>query len=251
MTIFERTCPPVRAGCGQDNPHWINQRLLLDVADFIKPVVEHTLPAKRSGYAPEVFVLFRACVELSQCSPAITGEWLNKVCMDAGYSFQKFEIEMFSNEKTRRYFPDQPALSRYTKLLAELDKTEDFWNAVLLAHFLLLNRLGFVKGSLKLIADVHDDPCKKDKDDPYCYGKKDGKTVHKTLVFSIIAGSLHQVIAIFKLKKGTNRMQFFNVVMKVLKDHGFTVTYALLDREFCQFLAQPVDTEGDMVLLVT
>ena len=117
-------------------------------------------------------------------------------------------------------------------MLAELDKTEDFWNAVLLAHFLLLNRLGFVNGSLKLIADVHDDSCKKDKDDPYCYGKKDGKTVHKTLVFSIIAGSLHQVIAIFKLKKGTNRMQFFNVVMKVLKDHGFTVTYALLDREF-------------------
>jgi hypothetical protein len=96
----------------------------------------------------------------------------------------------------------------------------------------LLNELGLIKGSLKLIADVHNDPCKKDKEDPYCYGQKDGSTVHKTLTFSIVAGNLHQVIANFKLKKMINRMQFFRTVMDQLKGYGFTVTYALLDREF-------------------
>ncbi|MHA1998789.1 MAG: hypothetical protein ACTSU9_11760 [Promethearchaeota archaeon] len=232
MTIFETNCPPVAPGCGQLNPQWINLQLLLEIAEIIKPLVETMLPAKRSGYAPEVYVLFRACVELSQCSPTITAEWLNKECKENEHPFQSFETKVFSNEKQRRYFPDQPALCKYTKQLTKLDKTEEFWNAVLFAHFLLLNKLGFIKGSLKLIADIHNDPCKKDKEDPYCYGQKTGKTVNKTLSFSIIAGKLHQVIANFKLKKGCNRLPFFTTVMDRLMNHGFKVTYALLDREF-------------------
>lgn len=232
MTVFEKNCSPVAPGCEQFSPQWINLQLLLDVAKIIKPIVENMLPAKRSGYAPEVFVLFRACVELSQCSPTITAGWLNKKCKDAEHPFQSFETESFSNNKQRRYFPDQPALSRYTTELTEHNKTEEFWNAVLFAHFLLLNKLGFIKGSLKLIADVHNDPCKKDKEDPYCYGQKSGKTVHKTLSFSIVAGSMHQVIANFKLEKGCKRLPFFNKVMDMLASNGFTITYALLDREF-------------------
>jgi len=110
--------------------------------------------------------------------------------------------------------------------------TEDFWNAVHLAHFLMLHKLGLVKENLKLIADVHNEPCKKDKNDPYCFGMKEGKTVNKTLVFSVIAGELHQVIAMFKLKKGMKRLPMFDTVMTRLKNNGFSVTYALLDRKF-------------------
>jgi hypothetical protein len=232
MTVFYRLSPPVVPGLGQINPYWINLQLLLDVADLVKPILTAALPTKRSGYTSEVFVLFQACVELGQQAPDKMAEWLEKTCKDENHSFQAFHTKTFSNGKTRRYFPDQPTLSRYLKWLTTSGKTEDFWNAVHLAHFLLLHKLGLVKGKLKMIADVHDEPCKKDKNDPYCFGQKEGKTVHKTLVFSVIAGGLHQIIAMFKLKKGMKRLPLFEVVKNQLAANGFTVTYALLDREF-------------------
>jgi hypothetical protein len=83
-----------------------------------------------------------------------------------------------------------------------------------------------------MIADVHNEPCKKDKSDSYCFGQKEGKTVHKTLVFSVISGDLHQVFAMYKLKKGMKRLPLFDAVVKRLTTNGFKVTYALVDREF-------------------
>jgi hypothetical protein len=232
MTVFYSIRPPVAAGLGQINPEWLNLQLLLEVADLVKPILETSMPAKHSGYTAEVFVLFQACVELGQQSPEIMAEWLNAACKEKGYSFQSFHTTNFSNDKERRYFPDQPALSRFLKRVEGLGITEAFWNIVHLAHFLMLHKLGFVKENLKLIADVHNEPCKKDKTDPYCFGMKEGKTVNKTLVFSVIAGELHQVIAMFKLEKGMKRLPMFDTVMTRLKDNGFSVTYALLDREF-------------------
>jgi hypothetical protein len=232
MTVFYKTRPPVAAGLGQINPQWINLQLLLDVTELAKPLITGLLPGKRSGYTSDVFVLFQACVELGQQSPEHMAEWLNKACKENGYSFQSFQTKLFSNGKERRHFPDQSALSRHLKDVAAAGKTEEFWNIVHLAHFLLLHKLGLVKENLKLIADVHDEPCKKDKMDPYCFGQKEGKTVHKTLVFSVISGELHQVFAIFKLKKGMKRLPLFEAVMDRLKANGFTVTYALVDREF-------------------
>nr|MDO8115943.1 hypothetical protein [Candidatus Sigynarchaeota archaeon] len=232
MTIFYNVCPPVAAGLGQINPAWINLQLLLDVADLVKPLIIGLLPAKRSGYTSDVFVLFQACVELGQQSPEHMAEWMNKACKEKNYSFQTFHAKTFSNGKNRRYFPDQPALSRHLKEVTAAGKTEEFWNIVHLAHFLLLRKLDIVKENLKLIADVHNEPCKKDKTDPYCFGQKEGKTVHKTLVFSVISGELHQVIAMFKLKKGMQRLPLFEIVIYRLTSNGFTVTYALLDREF-------------------
>lgn len=232
MTVFYTIRPPVAPGLGQINPEWLNLQLLLEVADLVKPILEISMPAKHSGYTAEVFVLFQACVELGQQSPEIMADWLNAACKEKGRSFQSFHTTKFSNDKERRYFPDQPALSRFLKRIEALGITEDFWNAVHLAHFLMLHKLGFVKENLKLIADVHNEPCKKVKTDPYCFGMKEGKTVNKTLVFSVIAGELHQVIAMFKLKKGMKRLPMFDTVMTRLKDNGFSVTYALLDREF-------------------
>ncbi|MEX2683265.1 MAG: hypothetical protein Q6373_016945 [Candidatus Sigynarchaeota archaeon] len=45
----------------------------------------------------------------------------------------------------------------------------------------MLQKVELVKKNLKMIVDVHDEPRKKDKNDPYCFGKKEGKTVYKTL----------------------------------------------------------------------
>jgi hypothetical protein len=232
MTVFYKNCPPVWNGFGQINPQFINLQLLMDVLKIVEPSIASTLPERRSGYDNVVFVLFQACVELSQCAPKIMAEWLNKTCKDANYSFQSYSTETFSNNKQRRYFPDQPALSRYLKDLAATGKTEDFWNAVLFAHFLFLSKLGFIDGQLKMIVDVHQEKCKKDKTDPYCFGQKEGKTVYKTLVFSLVSGNMHQVIAIYKLKKGMKRLPLFEAVMNQLTANGFKVTYAMLDREF-------------------
>ncbi len=232
MTVYYSIRPPVAAGLGQINPQWINLQLLLDVANLVKPSIAGLLPEKRSGYASDVFVLFQACIELGQQSPEHMAEWLNNACKEKGHSFQAFQTEIFSNGKERRYFPDQPALSRYLKEVATAGKTEEFLNIVHFAHFLLLHKLELVKKNLKMIVDVHDEPCKKDKNDPYCFGQKEGKTVYKTLVFSVISGELHQVIAVYKLKKGMKRLPLFKAVMDRLRANGFTVTYALVDREF-------------------
>jgi hypothetical protein len=232
MTVYYSIRPPVAAGLGQINPQWVNLQLLLDVADLVKPLLAGLVPEKRSGYASDVFVLFQACIELGQQSPEHMAEWLNNACKEKGYSFQAFHAESFSNGKVRRYFPDQPALSRYLEKVAMAGMTEEFWNIVHFAHFILLRKLELVKNNLKMIVDVHDEPCKKDKNDPYCFGQKEGKTVYKTLVFSVISGELHQVIAVYKLKKGMKRLPLFEAVMNRLQANGFTVTYALVDREF-------------------
>jgi len=232
MTVYYSIRPPVAAGLGQINPQWLNLQLLLDVADLVKPLIAGLLPEKHSGYASDVFVLFQACVELGQQSPEHMAEWLNNACKEKGHSFHSFHTREFANGKERRYFPDQSALSRHLQQVAASGKTEEFWNVVNFAHFLLLDKLDLVKKQLKMIADVHDEPCKKDKSDPYCFGQKEGKTVHKTLVFSVISGKLHQVVAMYKLKKGMKRLPLFEAVMNRLHANGFTVTYALVDREF-------------------
>lgn len=232
MTVHYNTRPPVAPGLGRINPQWLNLRLLLDVADLVRPLLTTTLPAKRSGYTHEAFVLFQACTELGQLSAEHVAEWLNDTCKEQDISFQEYRVETFSNGKQRRLFPDQPALSRHLERMAASGQTEAFWNAVNLAHFMLLDKLGLVKKELKLIADVHDEPCKKDKADPYCFGQKDGKTVHKTLVFSVISGDLHQVIALYKIAKHQKRLPLFQAVIDRLTSNGFSVTYALLDREF-------------------
>lgn len=65
------------------------------------------------------------------------------------------------------------------------DCTEVFWNYVLFAHLLLLQRMDIVQPELILIADYKEEKCKKDETDPYCFGTKEGKTMYKYLTFSI------------------------------------------------------------------
>jgi hypothetical protein len=232
MTIFYKIGPPVGAGLGKINPQCINLQLLLDVLEIVRSTTWIKLPKKRSGYPYEVFIVYQAFVQLLQRSPEKTGEWLNEACKQANHSFQEHETEAFSNGKQRRYFPDQPALSRCLKHMETLNCTEAFWNHVLFAHFLLLSHLNIINSDVTLIADYKEEACKKDKDDPYCFGTKEGKTRHKTLVFSVISRGLHQVIANFKIYKRQDKLPLFESVLDRLRAHDFNVKYALLDRGF-------------------
>ncbi len=232
MTIKYIADPPVATGLGIINPQCINLQLLLDVLEIIRTTTEVDLPHKRSGYPYEVFVVYQAFVELLQRSPEKTAEWLNEACKKVGYSFQRYEVEVFSNGKQRRYFPDQPALSRCLKHLEVLDCTEAFWNHVLLAHLLLLRRMGIILPNIILIADYKEEKCKKEENDPYCFGTKEGKTMHKYLTFSMVSNNLHQVIANFKIFKRQDKLPLFETILNRLQAHDLSIKYVLLDRGF-------------------
>ena len=177
-------------------------------------------------------MVYQAFVQLLQHSPEKTGEWLNDACKQVGHSFQDHETESFSNGKQRRYFPDQPALSRCLKQLEALECTEAFWNRVLFAHLLLLQRMEIVRPEVVLIADYKEENCAKVENDPYCFGTKEGKTVRKYLVFSIVSNGLHQVIANFKIYKRQDKIPLFEEILNLLRVHDFSIKYVLLDRGF-------------------
>ncbi|NMC08205.1 MAG: transposase [Candidatus Lokiarchaeota archaeon] len=109
---------------------------------------------------------------------------------------------------------------------------EAFWNEVNFTHLLLLKDLGVVHADIKLIADYKETRCPKNKDDPYCFGTKEGKTVHKTLVFSILSGELHQVVFAYKIAKQQHKLPLFAESVRRLKAAGFTINYGMLDRGF-------------------
>jgi hypothetical protein len=124
--------------------------------------------------------------ELIGLSPENLGKLMDQACKDANISFQGFNKSKFSNSKQRRFFPDQPGLSRCLTWLAKENLAEIFWNSVLYSHLLLLRELSIIRSEVTLIADYTSEPCRKNKEDLYCFGTKEGKTVHKTLIFSIM-----------------------------------------------------------------
>jgi hypothetical protein len=224
--------PSVPADIGQITPEMINPQLLLDIADLIDPVISRNLPQKRSGFSYTVYIIFVCCIQLFQLSPRHTARIMHKQCAEHSLSFQRYQTVHFSNGKLRRFFPDQPSLSRCLMKLSEMDLIQSFWNYVLFAHLLILKSLNLLTNDLKLIADYTDTSCKKDKQDPYCFGKKKGKSVHRTLSFSIIAGDLHQMVANFKIQKRQDKLPLFEKILDLLQSNGFHVSYALLDRGF-------------------
>lgn len=232
MTIFYQGYPSVATDLGQTPPYWLNAQLLIDILAVIHPMAENTLPKKRSGFSYEVYVLFQACVELSQTAPKTVAEWINRSCTESKISFHTYKKETFTNGKKRRYFPDQPSLSRALHELVELNYVEKFWNLTLFAHVLILRNRGIIGSDITLLVDYTTERCKKDTSDPYCFGTKEGKTVHKTLSFAILSNDLHQIIANYKIKKRQPKPPLFEEVLERLQSHGFTIKYALVDREF-------------------
>lgn len=224
--------PPVAAGCGRVNPQDLDLARILDLLDVIKPRVENLLPRKHSGYPYVVFVLLQACIQLAGGAVKATIERLNQSCRSMGKSFQAYRAELFSNKKRRRFFPDQPSLSRCLRRLSTLGLVEVFWNEVNFAHLLLLKQHGLVRPDINLIADYKETSCPKDVDDPYCFGTKEGETVHKTLVFSIKSGNLHQVVFAYKIAKQQHKLPLFSETVRRLKGAGLVIKHVMLDRGF-------------------
>ena len=232
MTIYQRGIPSVTADIGQITPKLVNIRLLKDILEILEPIVLQTLPQKRSGYSYAVYALYQSMVQITGLSPNNVGKLMNHACAEVNISFQRYNKTKFTNYKQRRFFPDQPGLSRCLTELANENHTESFWNSVLLSHLLLLRELKIIHSTITLIADYTTEPCRKNREDLYCFGTKEGKTVHKTLTFSIIAGELHQIIANFKIRKYQNKLPIFEEIMAKLQISGFQVRYGLLDRGF-------------------
>jgi Transposase DDE domain len=232
MTNFPQGNPSVPADIEQINPTSVNPRLLKDIANIISPLISMALPPKRSGYTHTAFIIFQACIQLLLLSPHKTAKWLEHTCQEKNISFQRYNVIEFTNKKNRRFFPDQPSLSRYLKWLDLHNNMETFWNMVLIAQLLYLKKIKEIGKDLKLIGDYTKTLCKKNRDDPYCFGTKEGKTCHKTLTFSIISGELHQIIANYKIKKRQDKLPLFEEIVEVLNNEGFNIVYALLDRGF-------------------
>ncbi|MHA1890578.1 MAG: hypothetical protein ACTSYS_06290, partial [Promethearchaeota archaeon] len=136
--------PPFITGIGRGNPVNVNVMLLLDVMETLLPKIEKRLPNKRCGYSHGMLVLFQACLQLLGISAKITGEIINETCKIKGKSFHSFEVRLFSNRKQRRFFPDQPSVSRCLKKLSASGLTETFWNEVNFSHLSMLKDLGIV-----------------------------------------------------------------------------------------------------------
>ena len=232
MTNKNITRPPDAAGIGRANPVNVNVSLLINIMETLLPRMEKRLPKKRSGYPHGVFVLYQACVQLLGTSAKVTGEVINEACRVKGMSFHSFKVRSFSNKKRRRFFPDQPSLSRCLKRLSRLGLTETFWNEVNFSHLLMLKDLGIVSPDINLIADYKETSCRARRDDPYCFGTRDGKTVYKTLAFSITCGGLHQVVFAFKVARNQDKLPIFCEVINRLRASGFRIKHALLDRGF-------------------
>ncbi|MCF2139048.1 MAG: hypothetical protein K9W44_03220 [Candidatus Lokiarchaeota archaeon] len=73
-------------------------------------------------------------MQVLRLSPRHRSEVIQKKCSRAQISFQSYLVTKFSNDKQRRFFPDQPAFSRCLQTLSKLDLVEESWNSVLLAH---------------------------------------------------------------------------------------------------------------------
>jgi hypothetical protein len=156
---------------------WLCPRLLKDLEAIIAPLTSH-FPPKRSGYPHAVFALFQYCIQVAQISPQKVAKWMNDTCFKDEITFQNVQKTEFSNKKKRRYFPDQSALSRYLKNLLKKGNIEEFWNLVNFAHLLYLKKINIIDSTVTLIADYTKEKCKKNKDDPYCFGTKEGKTCY-------------------------------------------------------------------------
>jgi hypothetical protein len=213
-------------------PNTINHGLLLDITDKIIEEAQIILPLKRSGYDYKALFYADLYCTMTGLSHKPGTHNLKEVWKGQKPCFQRYEKVRFINGKRRQNIPDQPDLSRFLQMITENGITGEYTNCILWAQLLYMIRQKEIKEDVILIADYHDDPCPKDKNDPYCFGTKKGKTMHRTLVFSIISGDLHLIFATFKIKKQQKILPLFQQILEKLKKEQVKIKYCLLDRQF-------------------
>lgn len=232
MTLYHKGPVPDLTDLVKNDPNPMNHALLFELVDQFAPLLEGVLPAQRSGYELDAYLYVQLYQAITQLSHAKFTDDLDTLFKIAGLSFQKTGKTVFANGKERRAVPDQPKMSRFLQDLDETGKVEEFGNLLFRALLLYLSKQGLLRTTVTLIADYVMEPCQKNKDDPYCCGTKQGKTKHKTLVFSIISGGLHVIVATFAIKKRQPKRTLFQQVVSMLEGMGFHINYALLDRGF-------------------
>ena len=232
MTIQVKAMLPALAKLAKLAPSQVNHAFLLEVAREVLPDLLPALPPKHSGFKYDAYLYVALFQDLTQLSFKKFCPDLNKAWVKAGHHFQDFRTRVFTNGKHRRAIPGQPDMSRFLAALSEANLSEEFSNALLLGVFLYAQKLGLLGDDLTLIADYVLEPCQKDRNDPYCFGSKEGKTHHKTLAFSIVSGDIHLVIANYKIQKKQPVRPLFEAVITRLRQHGVDIRYGLLDRGF-------------------
>jgi hypothetical protein len=162
-------------------PNDINHKMLLEIIDQIFSEIENLLPPKHSGYYYETLLYEQLYCELAAISPENATKDLNELWTGHEKLFQHFQNKKFTNGKTRRTIPDQPTMSRFECAINKAGLTEKLGNCMMLGQCLYYLKNHPQTEDATLIADFVEEPCAKDKTDPYCYGSKMGKTHHKTL----------------------------------------------------------------------
>lgn len=213
-------------------PNTVNHPMLLEVVDHIMNEAQQILPNKRSGYLYDALLYTELYCEITGLSPQHGSNDLKQLWKGKEQFFQRFEKRIFINGKRRQAIPDQPTLSRFLQKIAESGLSQEFVNLLLWAQFLYLKQQNEIRPDVILIGDYHDDPCQKDVTDPFCFGTKEGKTVHRTLVFSVISGDLHVVIATFKIHKKQPILPLFHEIITKIRSNRGDIVYCLLDRGF-------------------
>jgi hypothetical protein len=213
-------------------PNMINHSLLLEVVDQITEEAKAVLPEKRSGFTYEALLYTDLYCQIAHLSPKKGTQNLRTLWKGRERSFQRFNKRVFHNGKHRQALPDQPMMSRFLQRIAQSGFSEEFGNLLLWAQFLYMQKVGKIGDDLTLIADYHDERCWMDKTDPYCFGTKGGQTIQRTLVFSVISGTLHIIIATFKIQKNQHKLPFFEQILARFTTIGVNIKYCLLDRGF-------------------
>lgn len=223
---------PVCSELERNAPNNVNHAMLLDLVDQILQDARSILPDKRSGYSFNALLYAHLYCHTTQLSLQKGTDTLAKLWKGRERHFQRFRKRIFTNAKRRRSIPDEPTLSRFLKRINESGVSEDYTNLLLWSQVLLAEKEGQITKDIMLIADYIDEPCKKNKADPCCFGTKEGKTCHRTLTFSIISKEIHLVLATFKIQKQQHKLPLFEAVVKRLEQAGFVISYFLLDRGF-------------------
>jgi len=232
MTTNLSKCIPTFRTSEKIAPESINHAQLLNIATKISTTLASLLPKKRSGFSYESIIYVELYAQLTGLSIKDASQNLQAIWRGYEHRFQSFRIQKFSNGKQRRAIPDQPTISRFINKIALLKISEDFINMILWAQLLYVLNCALIDSEIILIADYHDEPCKTNPHDPYCFGTKTGKDVHRNLVFSIHSRNIHLIVACYKIKKNEHKLPFFERMIHQFQMNHISIKYMVLDRGF-------------------
>lgn len=175
-------------------PENINHAEILKVISQLTELIKSDLPPKRSGYSYGALLYVELYAQLTELSTKEAAQNLQALWIGNERLFQSFKKTIFSNGKKRRAIPDQPTLTRFMNKIVQKGLSQNLSNIILWGQFFYTLKMKFTKDDLTLIANYYYEPYRRNPNDPYCFGTKEGHTVIEHLFFQ-----LFQVICILLL----------------------------------------------------